>query len=64
MAGSCRAAGHLRQHKGAGRKGESTRRSVVVMCPYGRAKTSTRLVGPPFGYASPCAGFEPALPAD
>jgi hypothetical protein len=22
-------------------------------------KTSARLVGTPFGYASPCAGFEP-----
>jgi|GraSoi_2013_60cm_1033757.scaffolds.fasta_scaffold00421_4 hypothetical protein len=26
---------------------------------YGRAKTSALLVGTPFGYASPCAGFEP-----
>jgi hypothetical protein len=33
MAGGCRAAGHLRQHKEAGRKGEWTRRSVDVVCP-------------------------------
>jgi hypothetical protein len=43
-----------------GKKGEETKGSVDVIYPrYGRAKTSALLVGPPFGYASPCAGFEP-----
>ena len=31
---------------------------------YGRAKTSALLVGPPFGYAAPCAGLSHTLPAD
>jgi len=49
---------NLRRRRDTGKREGICRHDLAH---YGRAKTSARLVGTPFGYASRRAGFEPLV---